>query len=173
MVICPEVYDPPDPAGLEWWDATWANMTKASWSSGDMRFFFLFPCRQFYKYWPEPAEVYRGELNKTLKNPMLLISGIYDPATPLRNRRRLQQAFGSGNARLVVHHGYGHGSHGDFSDCTDSIGQRYILKGILSDEEGHCYPNTKPFTPREPRAVGGTDSISEFYGQAWQQPLII
>ncbi|KAJ6784348.1 hypothetical protein PWT90_06167 [Aphanocladium album] len=147
MVGCPEGYDQPRPESLEEWDAVWQNATEASWISGDMRFYYVLPCRQFYKYWPTPAEVYRGGLNKTLKNPLLLISEPYDPATPLRHGRRLRQSLGRDNARLVVHHGFGHGSHRDVSDCTDDIGRRYILEGILpSEDETHCTPNSKPFS---------------------------
>ncbi|KAJ4164796.1 hypothetical protein LMH87_006454 [Akanthomyces muscarius] len=148
MVICPEGYDQPQPENLEFWKAIWQNATHASWISGDMRFYYVFPCRQFYKYWPTPAEVYRGGLSKTLKNPLLLISETHYPATPLRHGRRLREAFGSDNARLIVHHGYGHGSHLDPSDCTDAIGRKYILEGILPDaDETHCSANAKPFSP--------------------------
>ncbi len=148
MVICPEGYDQPQPENLEFWEAIWQNVTHASWISGDMRFYYVFPCRQFYKYWPTPAEVYRGGLSKTLKNPLLLISETHYPATPLRHGRRLREAFGSDNARLIVHHGYGHGSHLDPSDCTDAIGRKYILEGILPDaDETHCSANAKPLSP--------------------------
>ncbi|KAJ3497106.1 hypothetical protein NLG97_g2149 [Lecanicillium saksenae] len=147
MVGCPEGYDQPRPDSLEEWDLVWQNATEASWISGDMRFSLVFPCRQFYKYWPTPAEVYRGGLNKTLKNPLLLISETYDPATPLRNGLRLREALGHDNARLVVHHGFGHGSRGDPSNCTDGIGRRYILEGILpSEDETHCTPHNKHFS---------------------------
>ncbi|OAR00885.1 hypothetical protein LLEC1_06469 [Akanthomyces lecanii] len=155
MVICPEGFDQPQPENLDAWGATWQNATQASWISGDMRFYYVLPCRQFYKYWPTPAEVYRGGLNKTLKNPLLLISGTNDPATPLRHGRRLREALGSENARLVVHHGYGHGSHVDPSDCTDAIGREYILKGVLPDaDETHCDANAKPFSPGYQDALG-------------------
>lgn len=50
------------------------------------------------KYWPSPAEVYRGNLNHTLKSSVLLISEMYDPATPLRHGRRLLE----GRIRMSV-----------------------------------------------------------------------
>ena len=46
------------------------------------------------------AEVYRGEFNHTLSNPLLLFGETYDPATPLRNGRRLAKALGEQNAKL-------------------------------------------------------------------------
>ncbi|KAI1435516.1 alpha/beta-hydrolase [Xylaria sp. CBS 124048] len=145
LVICSDGYDSPRPAdGLSWWDALWANMTSQSWIAGNSRFFNVLPCRHFATYWPEPAEVYRGGLNHTLKHPVLLIAETYDPATPLRNGRRLLEEMGS-NARLVAHHGYGHSSR-DKSACTDSIARAYILEGKLPDEqETACYADGKPY----------------------------
>lgn len=160
MVICPEGYDQPHPESLEVWDAAWQNATDASWISGDMRIYFVFPCRQFYKYWPTPAEVYRGGLDKQLKNPLLLISESYDPATPLRHARRLHEMIGRENSRLVVHHGFGHGSHGNPSDCTDAIGRKYILEGILpSDDETHCDANDKPFSAARNNIMSETGMV--------------
>lgn len=145
LVICADSYDAPQPDdGLVWWESLWANMTTQAWIAGNSRFSSVFPCRHFSTYWPKPAEVYRGDLNNTLKHPILLIAETYDPATPLRNGRRLLDEMGK-NARLIVHHGYGHSSR-DASNCTDSIGKQYILHGTLPEEqETDCYANEKPY----------------------------
>ncbi|KAH9899097.1 alpha/beta-hydrolase [Xylariomycetidae sp. FL2044] len=145
LVICADAYDAElPPEGLEWWGSLWANMTAKSWISGNSRFYDVFPCRHFTKYWPEPAEVYRGDLNHTLKNPVLLIAEPYDPATPLRNGRRLLLEMGP-NARLIVHHGYGHASR-DPSACTNDLGKRFILHGELPDDpETACFADEKPY----------------------------
>ncbi|KAK4064675.1 hypothetical protein Trihar35433_8192 [Trichoderma harzianum] len=145
LVICSDGYDAALPEdGLDWWESLWANMTAKSWISGNSRFFSVFPCQRFTEYWPTPAEVYRGDLNVTLKNPVLLIAETYDPATPLRNGRRLLNEMGT-NARLIAHHGYGHSSR-DKSDCTDAIAKNFILHGELPDEqETACYANEKPY----------------------------
>ncbi|KAF9871327.1 hypothetical protein CkaCkLH20_11248 [Colletotrichum karsti] len=145
LVICSDSWDAPlPPDGLVWWESLWANMTTKSWVSGDARFSDVFPCQHFTKYWPEPAGVYRGDLNHTLKNPVLLIAETYDPATPLRNGRRLLNEMGQ-NARLIAHHGYGHSSR-DTSNCTESIAKKYILRGELPNEqETACYANEKPY----------------------------
>jgi len=83
-------------------------------------------------------------LNHTLKNPVLLIAETYDPATPLRNGRRLLQEMGR-NARLIVHHGYGHSSR-DTSNCTDSIAKNFILTGkVPESQETDCFANEKPY----------------------------
>ncbi|KAI0130538.1 hypothetical protein BJ170DRAFT_620429 [Xylariales sp. AK1849] len=144
MVICADAYDAPQPEGLGYWAELWANMTEKSWIAGNTRFVVVFPCRHFADYWPKPAEVYRGDLNNTLKNPVLLVAETYDPATPLRNGRRLLNEMGK-NARLIAHHGYGHSSR-DSSDCTDSIAKAFILNGTLpEDAETACYANEKPY----------------------------
>ncbi|KAK3320192.1 hypothetical protein B0T19DRAFT_434050 [Cercophora scortea] len=145
MVVCADAYDAPQPDGLDWWLSLWANMTTKSWIAGNSRFYDVFPCRHFTTYWPQPAEVYRGNLSVTLKQPVLLIAETYDPATPLRNGRRLAQEMGHQNARLIAHHGYGHSSV-DTSNCTDTIARDYILHGKLPDEpETACYANEKPY----------------------------
>ncbi|KHN94668.1 protease [Metarhizium album ARSEF 1941] len=145
LVICADQYDAPEPeGGLDWYESLWANMTAKSWIAGNSRFQDVFPCRHFTDYWSEPAEVYRGDLNKTLSNPVLLIAETYDPATPLRNGRRLLNEMGR-NARLIAHHGYGHSSR-DTSACTDEIAKAYILEGALpDDQETACYADEKPY----------------------------
>ncbi|KAG5981138.1 hypothetical protein E4U55_003248 [Claviceps digitariae] len=146
IVVCTDQYDAPQPLdGLAWYDSLWANMTQKSWIAGNSRFMNIFPCRHFNEYWPHPAEVYRGGLNSSLRNPVLLIAETYDPATPLRNGRRLLHEMGSRNARLIVHHGYGHSSR-DTSSCTDAIAKAYILEGKLPDQpETACYADEKPY----------------------------
>lgn len=148
LVICADSYDAPQPTdGLIWWESLWANMTARSWISGNARFFTVFPCRHFKSYWQAPAELYRGNLNHTLRNPVLLIAETYDPATPLRNGRRLLAEMGR-NARLIVHHGYGHSSR-DTSNCTNSIAKEFILRGRLpEDQETACYADEKPYLYR-------------------------
>ncbi|KAJ5204248.1 uncharacterized protein N7498_005127 [Penicillium cinerascens] len=145
LVICSDSYDAPLPDGLDWWDHLWENMTAQSWMAGNSRFFAVLPCRYYNTYWPVPPEVYRGDLNHTLKTPVLLVASPYDPATPLRNGRRLLEEMGQ-NARLIVHHAYGHSSRRDRSDCTNRVAKAYILHGILpTSQEFQCYANSKPY----------------------------
>jgi len=68
-----------------------------SFISGNDRLFNVLPCRHFK--W-DVAEVYRGDFNHSLTTPLLLFGETYDPATPLRNGRRLAGALGQENARL-------------------------------------------------------------------------
>lgn len=145
LILCGDSADDPvSKTGLMWWDSLWRNMTAQDWIAGNDRFLSSLPCRHFNTFWPTVAEVYRGELNNTLKHPVLLIAETYDPATPLRNGRRLLKEMGS-NARLIAHHGYGHSSS-DESNCTDAIAKKYILEGVLPKEpETACYANEKPY----------------------------
>ncbi|KAK4229222.1 Alpha/Beta hydrolase protein [Podospora fimiseda] len=144
LVICADSYDASEPDDIDWWLALWKDMSAKNWIAGNSRFYGALPCRHFGTYWPKPAEVYRGDLNHKLKNPVLLIAETYDPATPLRNGRRLLDEMGS-NARLIVHHGYGHSSR-DTSKCTDSLAKAYIVNGTLPDEaETDCYADEKPY----------------------------
>ncbi|KAK5659282.1 hypothetical protein OQA88_1375 [Cercophora sp. LCS_1] len=144
LVICSDQYDSPEPDTMDWWEELWGRMTKTSWIAGNSRFHSVFPCRHYSTFWPKPAEVFRGDMNHTLKTPVLLVAETYDPATPLRNGRRLHAEMGW-NARLVVHHGYGHAS-GDTSNCTDAIAKGYILEGKVPETlEVDCYANEKPY----------------------------
>ncbi|KAK3187103.1 hypothetical protein K4F52_004004 [Lecanicillium sp. MT-2017a] len=167
LTICSDAYDAPQPeSGLDWWESLWANMTETSWIGGNSRFWNVFPCRQYAKHWPTAAEVYRGDLNNTLKNPVLLIAEVYDPATPLRNGRRLLAEMGS-NARLIVHHGYGHSS-ADTSTCTDSTARRFIMEGVVpEDQELDCYADEKPYRYAGEKRTGSTQD----HIRAWAEHL--
>ncbi|KAI0395508.1 Alpha/Beta hydrolase protein [Xylariaceae sp. FL0594] len=152
LVICADSYDDDDEGKRElaWWDALWANMTRRSWISGDSRFLNVLPCRHFTAYWPDVADAYRGDLNlggHALRNPVLLLSTVYDPATPLRNARRLLADLGPRNARLVVQRGYGHMSTQHPYKCTDDLAKAYILHGTLPrEEEVECFPDRAPYS---------------------------
>ena len=173
LVICADSYDAPGPDDLDWWLTLWGEMTTKSWIAGNSRFYSVLPCRHFLTYWPQPAGVYRGDLNHTLNHPVLLIAETYDPATPLRNGRRLLQEMGR-NARLIAHHGYGHSSR-DTSSCTEAIAKAYILHGTLPDEaETACYADEKPYlygVKPKVAAVGAPPSRAEDPIADWKEHL--
>lgn len=112
-----------------------------------------------------------GDLNNTLANAVLLIAETYDPATPLRNGRRLLAEMGK-NARLIVHHGYGHSSR-DRSNCTDSIAQAYILNGTIPEEqETACFANEKPYlygVNQDSAVASGTEVVSRDPVEEWEE----
>ena len=159
LVICSDQYDAPEPDDVDWWLSLWGNMTTTSWIAGNSRWYTVLPCRHFNKFWPKPAEVFRGNLSLTLKTPILLVAETYDPATPLRNGRRLHAEMGN-NARMIVHHGYGHAS-GDVSNCTDAIAKAYILNGTIPEKlETDCYANEKPYLYGVTRNATATSTTS-------------
>ncbi|KAJ3018214.1 hypothetical protein HKX48_003032 [Thoreauomyces humboldtii] len=158
LVICSDSFHAPVPSGatsaipsLDWYLNLWQNMTTQSFIAGNSRFHDIIPCRHFATNWPfGPAETYQGDLNNTLSNPILLIAEPYDPATPLRNGRRLAKEMGD-NARLVVHHGYGHCSRFP-SKCTNDVARDYILNGkVPTHPETNCYPDTTPYAEPWPK----------------------
>lgn len=175
LVICADSYDAPmPPEGLAWWSSLWANMTAKSWIAGNSRFHNVFPCRHFTTFWPNVAEVFRGDLNHTLKHPVLLIAERYDPATPLRNGRRLLAEMGQ-NARLIAHGGYGHSSR-DRSACTDSIAKAYLLNGTVpKDAETACYADEKPYmygVARSENSTAGGYTVEPFDPiRAWEEHM--
>ncbi|KAG5926456.1 hypothetical protein E4U42_003302 [Claviceps africana] len=171
LVICAEQYDAPQPpGGIAWYDSLWANMTEKSWIAGNSRFMDIFPCRHFNEYWPQPAEVYRGDLNISLNHPVLLIAETYDPATPLRNGRRLLEEMGR-NARLIVHHGYGHSSR-DTSACTDAVAKAYILDGKLPEApETACYADEKPYVYGVKKGAGGKSPQNRDALKVWDEHM--
>lgn len=151
LVICADSYDAPQPPfngedgdGLLWWSSLWKNMTQKSWIGGDSRFQSVVDCRHYTSNFGSAVGVYRGDLNHTLSHPVLLVAETYDPATPLRNGRRLLAEMGK-NARLIVHHGYGHSSR-DTSKCTEKLVKEYILHGkVPKDQETNCFADEKPY----------------------------
>lgn len=101
--------------------------------------------------------MYRGSLNANLSNPVLLISETYDVATPLASGLQVYSYLGPSNSRMVIHHGYGHTSSANPSNCTETIKKDYMLKGALPsrDRPTDCYANEKPF-------VGGMKADAAF-----------
>lgn len=148
MVVCGDVSDTSQPEGLDFWENLWREMVKKSFLSGHANFASVFPCRNYKKYWPKGAEVYRGDFGQPLRNPLLLSSMTHDPVTPLVNGRKLLREMGTKNARLIVQHGYGHGSWAHVSNCTDRLFRAYLLNGTIPDKaETHCYADVKPYRP--------------------------
>lgn len=181
LVICADSYDAPQPPfddddedGLLWWSSLWKNMTQQNWIAGDSRFYDVFPCRHYTSNFGSAVGVYRGDLNKTLSNPVLLVAETYDPATPLRNGRRLLAEMGD-NARLIVHHGYGHSSR-DTSKCTEKLVREYILHGkVPKDQETDCFADEKPYlygVSNKTSEVSVDDEQSAEALRQWRQHML-
>ncbi|KAG8406753.1 hypothetical protein J3458_021084 [Metarhizium acridum] len=147
MVVCGDASgDGPPASGLDFWEFLWRNLTEKSFLTGGGNFGTVFPCQNYNKYWPKGAALYQGDLNNTLKHPILLVAETHDPVTPLQNARELHEEMAVRNARLVVHHGYGHASLNDPSDCTKALVRGYLLNGTIPEtRETECYANGKPY----------------------------
>ncbi|KAI6334380.1 hypothetical protein MCOR29_000692 [Pyricularia oryzae] len=161
LVMCGDSYDD-DRNSIEWWQRLRANMTETSWFAGDLRSQQILYCRHHRANFGPPVELYRGDLTEQLKNPILMVAQTHDPATPLSNGRKVLGAMGRDNLRLVVHHGYGHGTHADVSSCTEALMKAYISDGEIPDEtETNCYADRKPFDLPVPAVTtgGGNSTI--------------
>ena len=148
-VLCSDAHYDPNPVDddLGWWDKKWADLVQASWLAGNELFNDVLACRHVMKLWV-PAEVYTGRLNATLKTPVLLVSGTHDPGSQLRNGKKLLKDMGERNARLVVHHGYGHGSQVHRSKCTNGVIRSYLLDGKIPGLETNCQTDSRPYVAR-------------------------
>ncbi|GAC99782.1 proteinase [Pseudozyma hubeiensis SY62] len=152
LVVCSDQYDSPLPAGYDvetngelWYLDLWRRMTDQAEIGADRNFLLMLACRHWNSTFDAPKEVYRGDLNHTLSNPVLLIGTTYDPATPLRNSRMLLKEMDD-NARLIAHHGYGHLSD-DKSSCTNDIIRSYLVNGTVPEQpEMPCFADQKPYS---------------------------
>lgn len=90
----------------------------------------------------------------------MLISETHDPVTPEINGRKLALAMGD-NARLLVHHGYGHSSAKNPSRCTDDTIRTLLLDGKINDQAiTHCYADEKPYPAGGEKQFGHDDFAS-------------
>jgi hypothetical protein len=76
--------------------------------------------------------------------PMLIIGGLYDPATPIRWAYEMRTALGD-SASLVVYTGEGHGHLFD-ARCVDELVKQALVDGILPYDGTNCAPDT-PIAP--------------------------
>ncbi|KAI0634191.1 TAP-like protein-domain-containing protein [Trametes polyzona] len=98
------------------------------------------------QYWPvTPPERFLGPWNRTLKNPMLIISNTLDPATPLRSGKLALERQGNASAHLLIQNGPGHTSLALSSLCTARNVQAYFANGTLPESGTICQVDEMPF----------------------------
>jgi hypothetical protein len=91
------------------------------------------------------SQVFTGELGaKLTSTPILFLSTMLDPITPLVSAQKMQGKFGS--AGLLVHNAAGHTVFS--SNCTNSYVQQYIRDGSLPKEGTICPFNSAPSLSR-------------------------
>ena len=100
-------------------------------------------CRQMHLT-PPPSQQFDFHTSKTNGTvfPILFVSNILDPVTPLVGARKMQAHF-SGSA-LLVQDAMGHGSSSAPSNCTARYVQDY-LAGRSLPPGTTCQPNMQPF----------------------------
>lgn len=96
--------------------------------------------------------MFRGPFNLTdtpvkIRHPVLFVGNTYDPVTPLSSAHRMHDLFGSKNAGLLTHNGYGHCSSAQPSLCTAKHIRSYLLDGTLPPPGIVCEPDRSPFKP--------------------------
>ncbi|KAH9851186.1 alpha/beta-hydrolase [Lenzites betulinus] len=90
-------------------------------------------------FWPVRAvERYQGPFNKTLANPIMVVSNTLDPVTPLAGAKAVVDLLGN-SARLVQQHGFGHTSTAEPSQCLNQVMFAYMTNNTLpEDNETIC-----------------------------------
>ncbi|CZR47685.1 uncharacterized protein FPRO_13352 [Fusarium proliferatum ET1] len=101
-------------------------------------------CSRWSIHAAEPINLTSLSRVKT-KNPILIVNGEYDPATPLSHARNISARFPG--SQVVVHKGSGHGAvlNAHHSTCTIGIVANYFLSGELPLEETTCEPDQNVF----------------------------
>ena len=88
--------------------------------------------------WPfEPRGSYRGPFRHAPgAQPVLVIGGTHDPATPYRWAKRVVSDLG--NARLLTYRSDGHGAITDLNGCIVGRSLAYLETGALPEEGASC-----------------------------------
>ncbi|EJD54339.1 hypothetical protein AURDEDRAFT_156120 [Auricularia subglabra TFB-10046 SS5] len=109
------------------------------------------------EFWPtkgrEP-ERFTGPFNHTLANPMLILSALIDPITPLASARTVKKLMPE-SSRLVIQDTLGHSTHAmGMSTCAAKILRAYYFDGTLPQNELHCPGDHGIFDTTEERQRG-------------------
>jgi len=108
--------------------------------------------------WPGSQKSrYIGPYTKKTKNPVLVASTLFDPATPYAGAKAVAQLLP--NSRLVTVEGWGHTTPG-LSSCADSITSDYLLKGVLPSSNTVCKQDLMPFYMPESASAFAEESPS-------------
>jgi pimeloyl-ACP methyl ester carboxylesterase len=115
-------------------------------------------------YWNVTAsERYTGPWNRTTKNKVLIVGATGDPVTPVESAARLEELM-EGNGVFHKHHGWGHCSLGQPSQCTLQVIKKYFVDGEIPQKGSSCPFEYNPFDP--PTAFTEGDLSYEDIGRA-------
>ncbi len=85
---------------------------------------------------------YAGPWDADTANPVLIMSTLYDPATPVHGALKAHETFP--NSALILVDGWGHGALG-ISACADFYRNQYILTGQADFDTVTCPQDFGPF----------------------------
>ncbi|EKM57161.1 uncharacterized protein PHACADRAFT_254740 [Phanerochaete carnosa HHB-10118-sp] len=98
------------------------------------------------QYWPvTPPERFQGPWNRTLSNPILILSNEADPVTPLRNGEIVHK-FLENSSSLVIQNSPGHCTLAMPSACTNNVTRAFFADGTLPAKGMHCPADYPPFS---------------------------
>jgi hypothetical protein len=103
-------------------------------------------CRHWKRF--EQQERFTGPWNGTFANPVLLVSNIFDPVTPLASAIETHEQMKRGdqiNSVLLIQDGRGHCSNAQPSKCSAQYTKEYLLNGKLPKEGTVCNPDVEVF----------------------------
>jgi pimeloyl-ACP methyl ester carboxylesterase len=101
--------------------------------------------------WPGSKKSrYSGGYEVVTENPILIVSNLYDPATPYQNAVVANKLLK--NSRLLTVNGWGHAGI-LLSGCANNYAADYLLSGHLPEEGATCESDAIPFPPPTPNAT--------------------
>jgi hypothetical protein len=97
-------------------------------------------------FWPaDDADRYSGPWDAETSETILLVSRIYDPATPHTSAIAASRSLG--NAQLLTIDGWGHSYfEGGLSTCANTFMAAYLIDGELPPPETVCAEDVPPFS---------------------------
>ncbi|KAG8679739.1 hypothetical protein FRC09_018755, partial [Ceratobasidium sp. 395] len=100
------------------------------------------------QFWPvDSVERFTGPWNKTLANPIVIVSSTVDPITPLASAQLVHKLLGN-SSRLITVNAPGHGVKFP-SICRTQASLAYFVNGTLPPKELKCEPEYGPFEQPE------------------------
>jgi len=102
------------------------------------------PCH----HWPVRAVERVTDFRVRPKHPILLLSNVYDPITPIENGfETLRTSFSKGDAGLGIRDGYGHCSYSMRSPCIIDVIKAYMHNWTLPPIDMEVCPTEENIFP--------------------------
>lgn len=137
-INCVDTDNPSDPTEYQ---ALARSADERSPYFGSLWLYQSLPCA----FWPaQDEDRYAGPWDAETSAPILIISRVFDPATPHGGAIATEQTLA--NARLLTIDGWGHGfSTASRSTCADAATAAYFIEGQLPAAATICAEDAPPF----------------------------